>query len=265
MSGEIIHSLCAAYAVDALDDEERQRFEAHLDVCSECRHELADLQSATTALAGLTEETPPPELRVSVLDAIGRVRPLPPLERPADAAAVAGTDLPGTGARPAPDTEATTTVTPLARRRPLPVGWIAAAAAAVVLVVGLIAWNPLDRGDRGTRLTAAEEISRASDARRVEGSVAGHDATLVVSDDLDRTALFSDDMPPAPKGHDYQLWYFRSGQAASAGVMPDSEATSQAVVLKGRLGNADAVAVTVEPDGGSKRPTTAPVATFEIE
>ena len=36
-----LHSLLAPYALDALDDEERTRFEAHLDQCTDCQAELA--------------------------------------------------------------------------------------------------------------------------------------------------------------------------------------------------------------------------------
>ena len=35
-----IHSLVGAYAVDALDDAERARFEQHLAACAECRAEV---------------------------------------------------------------------------------------------------------------------------------------------------------------------------------------------------------------------------------
>ena len=37
----------AAYAVDALDDQERAAYEAHLADCPECREELARLSDAT--------------------------------------------------------------------------------------------------------------------------------------------------------------------------------------------------------------------------
>ena len=37
MTAHEIHALAGAYAVDALDDLERVRFEAHLAVCAECK------------------------------------------------------------------------------------------------------------------------------------------------------------------------------------------------------------------------------------
>ena len=38
------HDLLAAYALDALDDDERERFERHLEDCDECSEQLALLR-----------------------------------------------------------------------------------------------------------------------------------------------------------------------------------------------------------------------------
>ena len=80
-----LHHLSGAYAVDALDDAERTAFEQHLAGCTDCRAEVAELSAAAHSLGALTEATPPPSLRASVLSGISQVRPLPPL--PADAGA----------------------------------------------------------------------------------------------------------------------------------------------------------------------------------
>ena len=73
-----LHHLSGAYAVDALDEAERASFEQHLAVCADCRAEVAELTATAHALGSLTEATPPPSLRSSVLSGIARVRPLPP-------------------------------------------------------------------------------------------------------------------------------------------------------------------------------------------
>ena len=44
-----IHALSGAYAVDALDDIERARFEQHLAECADCRAEVAALREAAGA------------------------------------------------------------------------------------------------------------------------------------------------------------------------------------------------------------------------
>jgi anti-sigma factor RsiW len=56
-----LHELSALYALDALDDDDRARFEEHLSTCDACRGELAGLRDAATALAFVPEGPAPPE------------------------------------------------------------------------------------------------------------------------------------------------------------------------------------------------------------
>ncbi|HET8600823.1 MAG TPA: zf-HC2 domain-containing protein, partial [Segeticoccus sp.] len=46
-----IHALSGAYAVDAVDEVERARFERHLTVCADCRAEVASLRAAAAELS----------------------------------------------------------------------------------------------------------------------------------------------------------------------------------------------------------------------
>ena len=73
-----VHKLTGAYAVDALDDLERARFEKHLAECEDCRAEVAELRETAALLAEATATPPPAALRESVLAGISQVRPLPP-------------------------------------------------------------------------------------------------------------------------------------------------------------------------------------------
>src|SRR3546814_1357602 len=73
-----IHALVGAYAVDALDDIERQQFERHLATCADCRDEVASLLDASSMLSGITLSPPPPSLRDRVMADISTVRLLPP-------------------------------------------------------------------------------------------------------------------------------------------------------------------------------------------
>jgi len=73
-----IHALSGAYAVDALDDDERTQFEQHLEVCPECRAEVQSFTETAALVAETEAETPPPGLRDSVLSGIASIRPLPP-------------------------------------------------------------------------------------------------------------------------------------------------------------------------------------------
>lgn len=71
-----LHTLSAPYALDALDAEDRARFEAHLETCERCRADLAGLQDAAASLAFAVEgPAPPAELRASILHAARAERP----------------------------------------------------------------------------------------------------------------------------------------------------------------------------------------------
>ena len=73
---ETIHDLSAAYALDALDPDEVDAFEAHLASCESCRKAVADFGSvaAELAFAG-APASPPPALRDRILDAARAERP----------------------------------------------------------------------------------------------------------------------------------------------------------------------------------------------
>ena len=55
-----IHGLVGAYAVDAVDDDERVRFEPHLAECAECRAEVASLRGAAASARGRWPTPLPP-------------------------------------------------------------------------------------------------------------------------------------------------------------------------------------------------------------
>ncbi|HET7431744.1 MAG TPA: anti-sigma factor [Nocardioides sp.] len=236
-----IHALSGAYAVDALDDDERNEFEQHLAVCPECRAEVASFQETTALLAGAEEEPAPPSLRESVLTGISQVRPLPPeittrVEQHASATAV-----------------------PVRRRR-LP-QLLAAAAAVVLLAVGTFAWHPWQH----QTASLADQIVQAPDAERVIEKLPGGagELTLVRSASLKRAVMIGDGVPEPAAGTTYQIWYQQPGQGmVSAGLMPDSH---EATVLVGDAATAKVAAITVEPETGSAHPTSDPIAVFPLK
>lgn len=236
-----IHALSGAYAVDALDDDERAEFEQHLAVCPECRAEVASLQETTALLAGAEAETPPRSLRNDVLAGISQVRPLPPEVT-------------------SPVTQHGAEATPRHRRR-LP-QLLAAAAAVVLLAAGALAWHPWQHD---TTTSLADQILHAPDAERVIEKLPGDDGelTLVRSASLKRAVMIGDHVPEPPSGKTYQLWYQQPGQGmVSAGLMPDSR---EATVLTGDAATAKAAAITVEPETGSAHPTTDPIVVFPLK
>ena len=99
-----IHDLAAAYAVNALDPEDRWTYERHLETCERCRNEVAALREGATQLAYAAEgPEPSPELRERILRAAREERPAPvtPLRRgwllPATAVAAVAATLAAVG------------------------------------------------------------------------------------------------------------------------------------------------------------------------
>ena len=84
----------------------------------------------------------------------------------------------------------------------------------------------------------------------------GGTATAVLTSDR---ALFSaTGLPDAGDDSAYQLWVVTSdGQAASAGVLADDAGSVRQLADDFSAG--DALAITVEPAGGSTQPTTTPL------
>lgn len=261
-----------AYALDALDRDERQAFEEHLVICERCQAALRQWPGVSSGL-GLAAEPaePPPDLRSRTL-ARAVAQPQAHLGRPVTpfrpAVAVPGPSRPRSSA--------------LQR-------W--ALAASVVLMAGLAAYAALLRiqlaetadalGEAAAyvaQLSAELETSRrdaamlvdtlqvvnAGDVIRVDlrgaGPGAGATGRAFVSE---RGVVFhSEGLPALAGGRTYQLWVIPQGAApVSAGTFAVNAfgGSSLARMLPAGLATVAAVAVTEEPDGGSPGPTTTPL------
>lgn len=239
-----VHALSGAYAIDALDDDERFRFAEHLLRCPDCRDEVNSLREAAAALA-LGSTLPAPHVRDRVLAGIETIRPLPPLTETGDAE-----------------------ITLLATRRHRRLPWstlVLAAAVALLVAVGGTLW--LRPGDEPAPVTATttERVLAAEDATRVTQRFDdGSRATVVVSRSEGRAVILTEDMQLAPAGSDYQLWLVDSeNRMEPAGLMPDDPDAT--MLLHGDASQAAGIGVTVEPDGGSPQPTTTPLVLFDLE
>jgi anti-sigma-K factor RskA len=244
-----IHSLSGAYAVDAVDADERARFEEHLAVCAQCRAEVEGLRSAATQLAGLSEAVPPPRLRSAVLRDIASVRPLPPPGEPG-----------------APEGRPAGTVESLEDRRAgrARVGrWLLGAAAAALLAVGAL-WHPWLTPSPPAQ-DPTQQVLQAADAQRFAHTLDGARATIVRSPRLGRAVIIADNMPAAPPGHVYEVWLqHKDGRMVKAGLMPQGSHKQVSLVLEGDAAQAVGAGITVEPDGGSNQPTTTPLLLFSF-
>jgi anti-sigma-K factor RskA len=247
---ESVHTLSGAYVVDALDDDERAAFEAHLPGCHDCRDEVASLREAATLMADEAAITPPPSLRASVLSGIKTVRPLPP-ETPASPAVE----------------ETTTNVVPMRHRPRFRIGSLAAAAAVLAAVAAGAVFEPWADNDAppAATQTPADRVLAADDAKQVELNFEdGSKARVVRSLSEGRAVLLTTDMAAPPEGKVFELWLQdEAGTMLPAGLM--GSGGDHTILLKGDASAATGVGITIEPKGGSPEPTSEPIALFDLD
>ncbi|HET7350435.1 MAG TPA: anti-sigma factor [Marmoricola sp.] len=235
---ESVHALSGAYVVDALDETERETFEAHLPGCSDCQAEVASLREAASLMADDAALAPPSRLRDNVLADIRNVRPMPP--------------------------ENETNVVPLRRRPRRLVATAAAAAVAAAVGIGVVAEQPWRDDSTTTTLTATDRVLTAADAKRVSLDFDdGSSATVVHSAREGRAVLLTRDMAAPPRGKTFELWLQDDAGAMHPAGLMDTPGDNK-VLLEGDASAATGVGITVEPDGGSEEPTTEPIALFDL-
>lgn len=176
-----LHDLTAGYALDALDPDERARYEEHLASCESCRAELQEFWQVAGALGRAAGgPTPPASLRDRILQQARDERP---------------------------------NVVPLRRRIAAPVLASAAAVAAVV-AVALGVWS---FGLSSDLDDANSVVAVLSDPNARVHPTADGEANLVVTP-TGRAALVVKMLAPAPAGKDYEIWVFENGVPKSAGL-----------------------------------------------
>ncbi len=264
---ESMHLLTGAYAVNALDDAERAAFEEHLAGCPDCAAEVRVLLETTARLAAAEAVEPPARLRAAVMAQIASTRQLPP-QLPSPAPVTAPSRAPIAAAADRSDDGV---VVPM--RRP---GWgwaqrslaVAAALLAVVAVglSALLAQSNSTRSSVDAQQAAITRVLTAPDAKTIGGAIPGGGRGAVVVSAREGTAVFvGSHLAAPPSGHTYELWYVTgSGAAIPAGTFQPAADGRVTAVLDGSVGDAAKVAMTVEPAGGSKQPTTTPLMAVPI-
>jgi anti-sigma-K factor RskA len=234
------HLLTGAYAADALAGAELAQFEKHLDRCPSCAEEVRELRETAARIGLATATMPPPAMRQRVLQAAIRTRQLPPA-----------------GRRPL-------VLGPPRRRarlrRPLTAVGVAAMAAAIVVLAFLQAatQHSLQRAQSANQAIAA--VLTAPDATiETRGTTVGGTVTAVVSPRDHEAVITTAGMPAPPASSVYQLWVIGVSGARSAGLMPGADPGGTSPVLADGIQPGDHLGITIEPAGGSARPTTTPV------
>ncbi|SEE05854.1 Anti-sigma-K factor RskA [Streptomyces sp. 2131.1] len=246
-----LHTLTGAYALHALPDTERRDFERHLGDCDACSVEVRELSETATRL-GLAAAAPAPrELRERVLREITTVRQEPPSVsrrgRTSD-------------------------------RRSGAARWsrlaLAACLAGAVGLGGIAVWQHQEAREARQQADAtrrqADQVARvlaAPDAKTSSGTLEdGAQGTVVVSRSEDRAVFLATGLADAPSGKVYQLWFDDGGTMRSAGLMQASgpSSTTYTTLLDGPVDGATGMGITVEPAGGSARPTSDPLALMKL-
>src|SRR5262245_62087928 len=84
---EELHGLVGLYVLDALDDDERAMFEAHLEECDACTAEVSEFRATTGGLSQLMAEQPPASLRSTIMDRVATTPQVPRTSPPDELAA----------------------------------------------------------------------------------------------------------------------------------------------------------------------------------
>lgn len=253
-----IRELLGAYALGAVDPDERRRVEAHLAECPACRAELAELRAAASALPLLaSERAPSPALRNRLIAQVQAEAPAPAAHPPAM-----------TAPQPAPPP-----VAPYAQQAPIPLKltpvrqwpharrsttvWAAAAILLLVFSAAMVVWNlslhrSLDNQAKPTQTVAVQFAQPGSGAR----------ASLIYLPDQQVMVLNVNDMPNLPNGEVYQVWLIAANGPVPVGTFHPGSAQ---VAIAANPAAYQALAVTTEPGPlGSPKPTGAKVITAPL-
>jgi anti-sigma-K factor RskA len=244
-----IESLLGAYALDAVDDDERAEVEAHLVTCPRCRAEVAAHREVAALLANGGASAPDglwdriaeglsPELPSSAPSAAELLAQLPRRDRSA-------------------------------RRRALPFAIGMLGVAAVALVIALLSLQVVDLNGQlhpsgGSAASTAAVNSLLSHQHRTITLTSADrrlDATVAVAPSGDGYWIDSN-LAQLPQSKTYQLWTVVRGTViVSLGVIGPNPKVATALRL---ASNVSRLMVTVEPEGGTPGPTSAAVVTAEV-
>jgi anti-sigma-K factor RskA len=223
----------AAYALGVLPPHEAADVVEHLRNCEACRQEYRAMQPAVTAVAYSAESCADATMGAAVVSPLLKARVMKHVRESAARAA---------------------------RPRVWPAYALAAACLALAIVTGMLDLSLNDRLNRERAQVTEQEQTiadfMAPDAHRrafAGGEVLMHGQRLY---------LAMPHMPMPPPGKVYQAWTLAKGAKTvtpSKTFMPSGKGMT-IVPLPEAATTLAAVAVSVEPEGGSQQPTTKPIA-----
>jgi hypothetical protein len=242
--------LAAGHALNALEPEDEQAFLAHLRGCDRCAADLAALRDVTGELAYAADPAEPPA------DLGRRIMAAAAAERPAAFAP-----------------RSATPVTPLRRRVRLPGLAPLAAAAAVLLVVALGAWNLTLRAENDAttaaiaRRNAALACLAAPDAPKAQlRSATAVRGTACIGGD--RAYLVVDRLPRNDAAREIYVLWWQDGAAGQHPVqgfdVADDGPSVYALPLAVAPGDVRGMALSLEPGRTVPTRPTNPIASGAV-
>ncbi|MFX0578724.1 anti-sigma factor [Nocardia nepalensis] len=221
------------YALDSVDEIERFRIERRLEhvdeaIAAEFTATVYDLREVLASLTIVDAIAPPPEVENSLLRAL--------------------------------DESLAAERRPVRHRWRGRLGWLVTAAAVIVAIwvgVAAVTYHDAPAASRGM---SADAVLAQPDLRTRLVPVSSGGSLMVRSSAEIATALVSfNDVPAPPDGRSYQVWLVSADGAPRSVAIVVSVAGSSVVT---RFDTVDTLAVTVEPAGGSAKPTTTPIASL---
>ena len=256
MNHERFEDLRDAYVLGALPEDERRSFDDYLANHPERQAEIDELGAVAGLLAfSPQEQEPPPELRSRVMEVV---------EAEAES-------------RQARRRSALAWVGDFLSFRNLALG------AAALLIVGLLSWNVLLQDqiqdlqgqvadaqgqvdDLQGQLADAQDQQQLQQTQTIalEGAWADQGANAEVAYiHKNQIILVAKNMPSVPEDKTCQIWVIKGDVPQPSGLFqPDGNMT--ATPITNSISEADVIAVTVEPAGGSEKPTSDPVLLAEL-
>jgi anti-sigma factor RsiW len=276
-SPDNMHVLTGSYALDALGAQERTEFERHLQHCPSCQAEVRGLHETAARLAIARSARPPAQMEQRVLAATYRTRQLPPLAGQRLRRDLRQTRLARlfagwlTAGQSRPDAQPRRSGRDRGNgwgnswlRSPRLVGAVAAACVAAAVGLGITQVATQHQLDSAHATSAAiAKVLDAPDAR-IEATPAsmGGAVTVVVSALQREAVVTTSGMPSLSSSRVYQVWVMSSSGARSVGLLSSTDHIGQ--LLASGVQSGDQIGITVEPSGGTSRPTTTPVATVPL-
>lgn len=284
MNEQDFAELSAGYALDALSPDDERLYTAALqDNPQWTGIAMADVATAAVLATGVAQIAPPLGARGALLsliartpqnprrsDAVGSGFP-PVVEQTPEPLVQASSeppvveqaqqdDAPATPPEPVVERTPTDVVQTVARRRWMR-GMFALAASLVLLVtLGFGAALINQQLNRTPAQIALDRIEDAPDAQAaVVAAETGGEITAQWSESLGEAVIVTDGLPVLASGETYQMWFIRGDLIVSAGLFTTDREGESTSLLDGTIEAGDAIAVSVEPSGGSEQPTTTPI------